>query len=140
MAYTPYPHSLPMFNRIDFSQQAQSPASSLSSRSSHRSQESLNAVQPSNDTSSRTSSQRRNALTPPTMPRPAYNQRSTTQWTNSPVCSHCGSMTPRSGATTVYGTPYMSKPSFMSLDIKEKVGCYPAIRRRLLTEKDRHAL
>lgn len=109
-------------------QQARSPSSSLLSITHQRSLLSPSPQRSGEDLrrvgartpqqSSYTSAQ---GLAPPMKPRPAYNTRYSTEWTNNPVCGHCGSITPRSGATTVYGTPYMSKPSFMDLTIEEKV-------------------
>lgn len=39
--------------------------------------------------------------------------QSSADWVKHPICTHCGSITPRSGVTTVYGTPTMSR-SFMN--------------------------
>lgn len=49
----------------------------------------------------------------PTRPRPTHAATGSTDWIRTPVCEHCGSLTPRSGVTTVYGTPIKSRQSFM---------------------------
>ena len=51
----------------------------------------------------------------PVKPRPAlrHSQTASTDWIRTPLCEHCGSLTPRSGVTTVYGTPIKNRQSFI---------------------------
>ena len=53
----------------------------------------------------------------PTYSRPGSPGRSQPQidWVRSPICEHCGSMAPRQGATTVYGSPVPEARGFLTL-------------------------
>jgi hypothetical protein len=63
-------------------------------------------------------------------PNPAHQQRppslaqmrKTTDWVKHPICDHCGSMTPRSGVTTIYGTPITDKRTFLDSADQQKAG------------------
>jgi len=62
--------------------------------------------------------------TPLFLPRPAY-QRPESYGQKSPTnCTHCGSITPRFGSTTIYGTPVENTPATSTEVLEKFANCY----------------
>ena len=61
------------------------------------------------------------------LPRPAY-QRPVSYGQRSPTnCSHCGSLTPRYGSTTVYGTPLKHTPATSTEKLPKYTARYSSV-------------